>query len=298
MDSSIKVTIGLPVFNGENFIRQAIYSILAQTYTNFELIISNDGSTDNSWEIIQSISDSRILLINDHVNKGISFRLNEQIQMATGKYFVRMDADDIMFSDRIEKQVLFLEANPKTDIVGSSAIIINEHNTILGYRLVSKKIQRSSLFRSNFFIHPTIMGATQWFKKYAYITGFDGAEDFELILRTSLHSTFENIEEPLLFYRISSSFNLKKYIFQQTQVKRVLNEHKMLFGSNQKYQLYQLNLDFKCFLYGMLDYFNCVKWLIRMRYKKLQVSEIAMYNSELKRILNTTFNKPFSSNTY
>src|SRR5690606_13478656 len=105
MTDNVFVTMGMPVYNAEKFIKMAINSVLQQSHRNFELIITDDGSTDQSMDIVESFNDSRIVLIKDSNNKGISHRLNQQIDLAKGKYFLRMDSDDIMFPDRIEKEI-------------------------------------------------------------------------------------------------------------------------------------------------------------------------------------------------
>lgn len=229
MDTSIKVSIGLPVYNARKYIRESINSILQQSYSNFELIISNDGSTDDSWAIIKTILDPRIIYINDSVNRGISYRLNEQIQLSSGKYFVRMDADDVMFPDRIEKQVSFLEKNPEVHVVGCSAVIINDYNQIVGIRAMSNRIRLSYFIKTDFFIHPSIMGHTTWFKKNLYSDNFNGAEDFELFLRCYRYSVYKQIEEPLLFYRQKYDLEIKTYLLRQSKVIAAVRANKNVF---------------------------------------------------------------------
>ena len=130
MDHPIIVSIGMPVFNAEKHLKIAIDSVLNQDFKEFELIISDDGSTDNSLNIIQSYTDKRIKLLSDSSNKGIGYRLNEQIALSKGVYFARMDSDDIMFPDRILEQVKFLQEHPNVDVVGGSAVVINEYDQI------------------------------------------------------------------------------------------------------------------------------------------------------------------------
>ena len=109
----------MSVYNGEKYLAEAIKSILNQTYKNFEFIIVNDGSKDNSVEIIKNYmkKDNRIVLI-DRENKGLPYSLNEGISIAKGQYIARMDADDISLSNRFEKQIKYMEEN-KIDVCGS-----------------------------------------------------------------------------------------------------------------------------------------------------------------------------------
>lgn len=213
------VTIGIPVYNCEQFIEQALKSVLAQTYTNFELIITDDGSTDNTVEEIKKFKDPRIKLIVDGKNRGISYRLNQQIEMAKGEFFVRMDGDDLMFPDRVEKQINYLLEHPEIDVVGSSAVIIDDKNDILGIReRVKKVICINDLFLSTRFMHPTVVGRTKWFKKWKYREEFSGCEDFDLWIRSFENSCFADLKEPLMFYRDPLHFKLKTYIFRQFRI--------------------------------------------------------------------------------
>jgi len=116
----VKVSIVMSVYNAQKYLDEAIESILNQTYSNFEFIIINDGSTDKSLEIIENYAkkDSRIIVINRE-NKGLIYSLNEGIRKANGKYIARMDADDISLPQRLEKQVEFMEKNKNIGICGT-----------------------------------------------------------------------------------------------------------------------------------------------------------------------------------
>src|SRR5690606_38292357 len=118
MSKNPLVSIILPVFNGEKYIKQSINSILAQTYHNFELIIINDGSTDSSQEIINSFNDNRIISI-QQVNEGVAAACQKGLFIAKGKYIMRHDADDICLPEKLERQVKFLEAHNDIALVGT-----------------------------------------------------------------------------------------------------------------------------------------------------------------------------------
>ena len=122
------VTIGLPFYNAEKYLALAIESVLQQTYTDWELLLLDDGSTDNSLSIAQSYAqkDSRIKVISDGKNKNLATRLNELPSLAQGLYLARMDADDMMHPARIERQLAVLETHPEIDVLGTNAYIIND----------------------------------------------------------------------------------------------------------------------------------------------------------------------------
>jgi len=128
------VSVILSVYNGDEFLRDAIVSILNQTLDNFEFIIINDGSTDNTTQTLKTISDTRIVLI-ERENKGLSESLNEAISVAKAKYIARMDADDIALANRLELQYNFMEANPHVGILGGQAITIDKRGINTGEAL-------------------------------------------------------------------------------------------------------------------------------------------------------------------
>lgn len=208
------VTIGIPVYNVGRFIGQTVKSVLKQTYTNFELIITDDGSTDDTVEVIRSFNDPRIILIVDGENHGISYRLNQQIDLSKGKYFVRMDGDDLMFPERVEKQVRYLEEHPDIEVLGAGAVIIDDDNEIIGMRQGRPLhlLKPEDVFKGGFFIHPTVIGKIEFFKKYKYDEDLSGVEDKDLWCRGLQDSKYAIIQEPLLFYRDPLKFKIRTYL--------------------------------------------------------------------------------------
>lgn len=202
----MKVTIAIPFFNDGKYFAQAIQSVLNQTYQDYELILIDDGSTDNSLKIAQEFAfkDSRIIVISDGENYGLAVRLNQTVKMAKGDYYARMDADDIMCVDRIKTQVEYLDSHQEVDVVGSSAMLINDNNEIVG--------SRDSRENTKGFMHPTIMGRTRWFLANPYAEWCRRCQDKELWLRTGSHSVFRNLRQPLMFYREAGTVTFKKYM--------------------------------------------------------------------------------------
>ena len=199
------VTIAIPIYNAEKYLRDAIQSCINQTYQNWKLLLMCDGCTDNSTAIAVKMAskDSRIQVIDDNTNKGMVYRMNQSIQLANGKYYARMDADDIMVINRIEMEVDYLESHPDVDIVGGSMMVIDGENQI-----VDNCLKRDG----DLFVHPSVMGKLDWFKQNQYDETALRAEDFELWCRTASFSTFKNIEEPLIFYRSYGMPTTKKML--------------------------------------------------------------------------------------
>lgn len=203
----------MPAYNPGPRILDAVRSILNQTFLEWQLIVLDDGSTDGSLSLIAHLSDPRIKVVTDKENRGLPYRLNQGIGMATGKYIVRMDADDISFPTRFQKQFTFLEDHPNVDLLASRAVVFkdtdfsligllpffNEHPAIV-----------ASPWRSIPMPHPTWMAKTSWFKENRYeIPEVRRAEDQELLLRTYPASQFHCLPEVLLAYR-QGAFNLSK----------------------------------------------------------------------------------------
>lgn len=231
------LTVAIPIYNAERYLREAIQSVLDQTFADYELILTDDGSTDGSMEIIRSFQDPRIRVIADGQHKGLAIRLNEQIANAKGAYFVRMDADDVMLPHRLERQVVLLKAHPEADVVGSSAIIIDEEGKRIGWR--GAKWEREQYRRTGdlkyrevrSFMHPTVLGKTEWFRKYYYNPACEGCEDQDLWARSADASVFYSLYEPLMLYRDPQKLNLKTYLFRNRQGRYVLRLNRERFST-------------------------------------------------------------------
>ncbi|MDF0718815.1 glycosyltransferase [Kaistella sp. PBT33-4] len=279
------VTVGIPLYNAEKFISLAIKSVLSQTYGHFELIITDDGSTDDSVKIVQSFKDDRIQLLSDGRNFGLPYRLNQQIGMAQGKFFVRMDADDIMFPDRLEKQIDYLQKHPNIDAVGSSVVIVDDDNQAVAFRKAELLSEYRQLFRTILFNHPTVAGKTAFFKENPYSEQYDGVEDAELWLRTFQNGNFGILEEPLLFYRDPLIFKLKTYRYRLTQKNRLFRNSDYL----RNYKLLRLALiaenKLKIVVASLLTRMNKGRWVIsRRNTANYEVS--AEWKSTLREIVN------------
>jgi glycosyltransferase involved in cell wall biosynthesis len=126
------ITIGLSIYNGGATLADAVDSLRSQTYENWELILIDDGSRDESARIASSFSDPRILALSDGLNKGLPARLNEAVALAKGKYFCRMDQDDVAFPRRLQAQVEFLEAHSDVDLIASSVVVFRDDGSLTG----------------------------------------------------------------------------------------------------------------------------------------------------------------------
>ena len=206
------VTIGIPFYNASLYLREAIQSVINQSYDNWELLLINDGSTDDSLEIAQEFKDLRIKIFSDGKNLGLIQRLNQIIGLANGIFLARMDSDDIMHIDRISKQVKFLISNPHIDVVGSNYFTIDSQNQILGKIPVNGKLNKvKNILKKGGMAHPTIMGKTTWFYNKMYDQKCYRFEDLEIWLRSASFSNLLTLNEELLFYRSVSDSSYTKF---------------------------------------------------------------------------------------
>jgi len=207
------VSIALPVFNAEKTLAIAIRSILNQTYPHWELIIVDDGSTDGSLTIARNYKESRIRILGDGKNRGISFRLNEAIHTGFGKYFARMDADDVAFPRRIEAQVDYLESHPQVDLLGTGRLVFDGKGIIQGIVPVQETHESiTSKPWSGFNLaHPTWMGKRELFLVKGYRTLADKAEDQDFLFRNYKTSRFACLPGILLGYK-ENPRSLKKML--------------------------------------------------------------------------------------
>jgi len=227
------VTVGLSIYNGAVTIADAVNSIRAQTYKNWELILIDDGSSDESARIAKTLLDPRIIALSDGMNKGLSARLNEAVALAKGKYFCRMDQDDISFPHRLATQVNFLEANPNIDLIASSVVVFRDDGCLTGVIEVSQRhevIVRQS-WKGFYFPHPSWMGKKSWFAYHGYQSAADGAEDQLLLYSAFETSRFAGLREVLLAYREDQRSFSKMYkrrlIFWRSIGKEALARRKL-----------------------------------------------------------------------
>lgn len=220
------VSVVMSVFNSEKYLVEAIESILNQTYTNFEFIIINDGSTDSSLEIIQEYmkKDERIVLISRE-NKGLPYSLNEGIEKAKGKYIARMDADDISLLTRFEDQLKFLEEKD-LDICGTNIQLFNEDYTykVWNYPQNDSSIKFILMFMSSF-AHPTVIMKKNIFQKVKY-QEYKTSQDYRLWCDIAINGyKMGNIDKVLLKYRYHTEQISKKNNFLQREKTFEISEY-------------------------------------------------------------------------
>ncbi|MFD2542028.1 glycosyltransferase family 2 protein [Lacinutrix gracilariae] len=202
MSKNPLVTVLIPTYNCEAYVKEAVMSILNQTYTNFECIIIDDASTDKTVSVLQSIKDSRIQLIIKPKNSGYTNSLNHGLSIAKGKYIARMDADDISLPERFIKQVSFLESNTNIVACGTNYSIIGSTKKIILPE--NNEAIKLKLLKETCFGHPTVMLRKSVFDANGlqYDTTKEPAEDYALWVTLLQFGALANIQECLLQYRL------------------------------------------------------------------------------------------------
>ncbi|WP_197282646.1 glycosyltransferase family 2 protein [Bacillus sp. FJAT-18017] len=245
MKNSPTVSVITAVYNGQEFLMEAINSILSQSYTNFEYIIVNDGSTDKTNDLLSRINDSRVKVINLKKNMGAAYCLNLAINKAKGKWIAVQDADDISYPDRLEKQVGHVESHPDVIAVGSMIECISDTLTedqLAGMVSHFNSLKsRDELYRNRFFQTPFCHG-TGFFLKNAYLQvgGYDKnyriAYDWDLWMKLYRKGPIDKVNQILYKYRIDkSSLSFKKWESTYFEIiKLTVNQINKMHGKNKR----------------------------------------------------------------
>lgn len=204
MSATPLVSVVLSVYNGGNYLRQSIESILNQSFVDFELIIIDDGSTDDSKKTIQSYKDSRIVFIS-RSNKGLPASLNEGITKARGEFIARQDDDDISDKLRLEKEVQYLQENPDIALVGSFARLVNADGKSAGVYTspyFSKDLHKR-LYLGNTLVHGSIMVRKNALPQPAYTSSYGPTEDYVLWGKLVQGAAIATLPEYLYTYKVN-----------------------------------------------------------------------------------------------
>lgn len=203
------ISVFTPNYNGSKYIGDCIQSILDQSYSNFEYIIIDDGSTDNSWDIIQQFSakDDRIKVYRNERNLHVVRTRNKAFELCSpeSKYFAILDSDDIALPDRLDHQIEFLEKNKDFGIIGSNITIIDEKSNIIGYREYPENDEalKKVILRYNPFTQSSIIIRRSVIEEVGmYDKKWKVCSDYDLWLRIGEKWKLANIQEYLVKYRL------------------------------------------------------------------------------------------------
>ena len=273
------VTIAMPVYNGERTLSLAIKSVMRQSYKNWQLLIADDGSTDATLKLANRYVNSQIRVLNDTRQCGVADRLNQILEQSEGKYFARLDADDVALPGRLEKQVRLLEENAEIDLAGTGAVIFSDEGTAIGkfpVFAIHANICRNP-WQGFYLAHPTWLGRTDWFRRFQYRQDVTGAEDQDLLLRTYQVSTFACLPELLTGYR-QGKLSLKKILMGRYYFSKSI----IRFATKRFEYLKCVHAVGAQVLKGMVDAFAVTTGLnrriLRHRALPMEPEEISMWN--------------------
>ncbi|WP_411689574.1 glycosyltransferase family 2 protein [Acinetobacter pseudolwoffii] len=280
------ISIGIPFFNAEKYLEDAIKSVLAQTFKNWELILVDDGSTDRSLEIAQSFVDPRIRIISDGYNRRLPYRLNQIINEAKYDLIARMDADDLMAVDRLEKQVKVLNENPEIDLVVTSLYSIGNKNEILGKRIFSNhQMQPKEILQGlTNLLHPSLLARKAWCQRNLYQIDNCLAEDYELWLSAAIKNDFNYLvmQEPLYFYREVENVKKEKMVRgYNTQIKVIKKYYKNTISDIDKNKII-LKFQVKKIVVRILNFLNLMQVLQIRRITSVSDQDKDFYASQLE----------------
>ena len=261
----VKVSVLMPVYNTEEkYLRDAMESILNQSFKNFEFLIYDDGSTNNASEIIKSYKDKRIQYISNPQNLGLIKTLNNGLSIAKGEYIARMDSDDISLPTRIEKQVAFMDNNPTVGICGT-AIEFFPDNRELKFPEYPKVLD---LLFGSILAHPSVIFRKSEIEKYKwhYDERYIHCEDFALWSQAIRQTSIYNLQEVLLKYRWhGKNISVLRAEEQKNTAEEIKKEILKTFISNEE-QINQIRE--RCSTHKVVKSFCGIKWL-KITYSKM-----------------------------
>lgn len=268
-----RVTVLMPVYNAGQFIEEAMNSVLSQTFRNYEFLIINDGSTDNSPDVIRQFSDPRIRFVENESNMGLSGTLNKGIRLARGEYIARMDADDISLPTRFEKQVGLLDQNSDVALCGTWYTVFGATGKMTHRLPVTQKEIECYLLFNPPFGHPTVMFRKAVFVKRGlwFDEEYTPAEDYNCWVRFVEHERLTNIPEVLLKYRVHG-VQMTQPLNREAMEKRQKVADRIYLGQLQKMGMTPTDRELQIHLLVANSHFeerpeflsDVCKWLIKL----------------------------------
>lgn len=276
ISQSPKISVLIPVYNAEKFIKESVSSILNQTFSDFELLLGDDGSTDQSMEIISSFGDDRIIVIRNEENLGIARTLNRLIHLSKGEYIARQDSDDISLPERLQKQVDFMDKNQEIGVCGTNFTIFGDKVRQMFRPLTDEDIKVYMLI-NNPVCHPSAMIRRSCLTKL-YDQSLFPAEDYALWFDLSKTSKLTNLPDFLIRYRwhANSISNTREYM----QIKMANSIKVKIFHETLSYDIVEeemrlLNIVDSSRLTDYADLLLFEKFLLKIRSKN---KETGYYN--------------------
>ncbi|WP_227675046.1 glycosyltransferase family 2 protein [Psychrobacter okhotskensis] len=290
MNKTIFISIGIPFYNAESYLEDAICSVLAQTYSYWELILIDDGSTDRSLEIANqyAAADERIRVVSDGKNKRLATRLNQIIRESKYEYIARMDADDLMSNNRLKLQLQVLEKNKRIDLVTTGCLTIGKDNELTGVRR-GKNYQMSAatiLEGGTNLLHASLLARKSWYLRNQYNEKRVIAQDFELWLQAAKNNDLKYIviEDPLYWYRVTENVTIEKlHKGYSTQIEVISNNYDGVITKKKNKQIVR-KFKVKKAIAKTLSKLRLLKILLHLRSGKYDQQDLMYYKENIIKI--------------
>jgi glycosyltransferase involved in cell wall biosynthesis len=222
------VTVGIPFFAARASLGDAIRSVFAQTITDWELLLVDDGSTDGSLDVARRVDDPRVRVVSDGVRRRLPARLNQIVALARGDLVARLDADDMTHPSRLGRQLALLAARASLDLVASSLVNLDVRGEVTGVAADHPgRAEPFRVLRKGFVAHATVTARRSWLLANPYDERYPRAEDRELFARTCRSVRFAHLAEPLYFqcHRKDASSTVRDYVASSRDSRRVFVDH-------------------------------------------------------------------------
>ena len=220
------ICVVIPFFNARATLRNAVFSVLNQSYPDWRLILLNDGSNDDSIDIISDLLDNdSVFLVSDNTNRGLIYRLNQMVELTEAPYIARMDADDLMHPDRLRLQMEAFRADPQIDIVSTGMAIMSGDYQVVGIRCVDGQPTLSDFMKHGGLVHASCIFRREFLERNKYDPEFFRAEDRELFLRRIPDAHYYRVTKPLYFCSEYNRFNKKRYLDSYQAERKVILLH-------------------------------------------------------------------------
>jgi len=221
-----QVCVVIPFYNARKTLRYAVLSVLNQSYTSWRLILTDDGSVDDSSDTVADLIDNdRVLLVSDNTNRGLIYRLNQMVELTDAPYIARMDADDLMHPDRLKVQMAAFRTDPQLDIVSTGMAIMTSDYRVVGVRCVHGQPTLSDYIKYGGLVHASCIFRRKFLEKNRYDPLFFRAEDRGLFLHGLPDAKYYCVTEPFYFCAEYNCFNKKRYLDSYRSERKVILRH-------------------------------------------------------------------------
>lgn len=283
------ITICIPFYNAESTLLDAVRSVFAQTHESWELILIDDGSTDRSLKIAQSINDPRVTVYSDGENRKLAGRLNQLVDLAKYDFIARMDADDMMTPNRIETLLGILCANEKYDLASCGTYSIKNDGSFNGYRGSAEQNYtfEGLIHKSQGFLHAGLVARKSWYERNRYDELLPLGQDTDLWLRSAKAGDFRaiSIKEPLYMYREEGNVTSKKLL---TAYKIERSNYAHLIEKRHIRLKYVTKSVAKTFIVKAMDLTGSLDYLLQRRNQKdTNDNVIKLFNNSIDQISST-----------